>query len=700
MGKAVEPIRENGGGILNENISSLGSLFSSSTFPVSSEPDNAGYVHHVTPAEEFILCRDINGRATAIYGAQIWDFNPYRLSAQKISRIRFDTVFDDVAPEDQKLIEECKYILYCLIYFSGGGRLGKLSASTLLQYWVVLRSAMKFCKEQQSKKLVGRLTLKQLFTVPVYMAAFILKKKVDGGFLSGVIRGLTKIGERRLGYEVLNPRRFNLTRPPTEQHPVISTRIYLNLINCTGDLLDHIYKGISAYESFIACFSDEYYGLQHHLQRSKGLGGLSKHRPDMPEAIHKHGLEEVFVNHFACVHKRRLQKVLLRMQHVVKTIIHIYTGMRDQEVLRMPYSCLSKKIIRKPTLDDHGIQRDSSQSISLISTTTKFSGYKKQTIWFAPAEVVKAVDVAQAICRGLARLHKIEITDELPLFLNPSVIGNPKRRSDIAVASFLTEEMKEVFAESIIIRMEDLQELGQSDPDRDFFSNPKFEIGKPWLLTSHQFRRSLAFYGCSSGFISLPTLRTQFKHMTIEMAKYYANNYDNLRTIFGYYDDKKCEFVLPSSHFAFEFQTAIPMSIANQLIADLLFKDEPLFGGTGSYMEKQKLSIKDGSVQVEHLRAETQKRVKNGTLCYRPTLLGGCTKVGRCDSFLLGDYTACLSCEGAIIQTDKLEQGIDDANEELKLYSYGSGEYQIVNRDIIRLVAFKEKFVNKVESDE
>ncbi|MEW3673854.1 integrase, partial [Pseudomonas aeruginosa] len=94
-------------------------------------------------------------------------------------------------------------------------------------------------------------------------------------------------------------------------------------------------------------------------------------------------------------------------------------------------------------------------------------------------------------------------------------------------------------------------------------------------LTSHQFRRSLAFYGSCSGFLSLPTLRAQFKHMTIQMARYYANGFDNLRTIFGYYDEKKIDFVLPYNHFAFEFQMAMPMSVANQLIADLLFKEEP-----------------------------------------------------------------------------------------------------------------------------
>lgn len=79
-------------------------------------------------------------------------------------------------------------------------------------------------------------------------------------------------------------------------------------------------------------------------------------------------------------------------------------------------------------------------------------------------------------------------------------------------------------------------------------------------------------------------------------------------------------------------------------------------------------------------------------------MLGGCTKVGRCDSFLLGDYTACLSCEGAIIQTEKLEQGIEEASKELKFYSVGSGEYQIIEQDIKRLMSFKSKVLKKVKS--
>jgi len=52
--------------------------------------------------------------------------------------------------------------------------------------------------------------------------------------------------------------------------------------------------------------------------------------------------------------------------------------MRDQEVLRMQYDCLSDEIYLKEVVDDKGVTRDLARSVSVLSTTTKFTGYKNQ----------------------------------------------------------------------------------------------------------------------------------------------------------------------------------------------------------------------------------------------------------------------------------------------------------------------------------
>ena len=682
---------------MNAAVESIGNLFIRGQFLLASQPDNAPQLLG-KPSSDFVLCRDENGNATAVYGEPVWDFNPYRLSANKINRLFFDTVFDEGRQEQQALIEEAKYLLYCIIYFAGGGRTGGLSASTLNQYWIVLRVAIRFCYEQKQKPMVGVLCLQQLFTVPVYLGAFIGQKSFSKKVLTGILQGLTRVGQARLGYVVLNPKNFGGKRSDSKQHPVIPTQIYLKLINLVGDLLDQLYVGVGRFEAFIACFADEHFGISYDRQRCLGVGGKAYWRPDMEQAIKDHGLTSVLTGEFECPHLKSLQRRLTQMQDVVKTVIHLYTGMRDQEVMRISYHAFSNQVVRAAVIDDQGIERDRAQSVNVFSTTTKFAGYKKDGTWFAPGEVIRAVEVAQAICRGLARLYKIELDSSCPLFLNPSIISFTRNRAEVGVVNL--KDSPGMTLLQVLIKKEDLEELGQSDPSRDFYSEPAFAVGQPWPLTSHQFRRSLSFYGSSSGFLSLPTLRVQFKHMTIEMARYYSNHYDNLRTIFGYYDEKKKDFVLPTNHFAFEYQMAMPMSLANQLIADLLFNDEPLFGGTGSYMERQKEQVKSGKIQIEDVRAETEQRVKNGEISYRPTLLGGCSKVGRCDSFLLGDYTECLSCAGAIIKPGKLNAAITDAMDELRSYAKGSGEYQILKDEVERLTAFKTRMIDSAEDYE
>lgn len=142
---------------------------------------------------------------------------------------------------------------------------------------------------------------------------------------------------------------------------------------------------------------------------------------------------------------------------------------------------------------------------------------------------------------------------------------------------------------------------------------------------------------------------------------------------------------------------ALPMSVANQLIADLLFNEEPLFGGgCGSYIEKQKERVKAGEIQIEDVREDTERGLETVQSVTVSTLLGGCTKAGRCDSLYLVT-TACVSCDGAIIIPEKLKAALQDATDELCNYPEDSGEHQIVKGDIELLAAFKARLIDKVE---
>ena len=95
----------------------------------------------------------------------------------------------------------------------------------------------------------------------------------------------------------------------------------------------------------------------------------------------------------------------------------------------------------------------------------------------------------------------------------------------------------------------------QIDPHRAWRSEPRFQLGVPWTLTSHQLRRSLALYAQRSGLVSLPSLRRQLQHITEEMSRYYARGSAFANNIIG--DNKH--------HFGHDWQDAQPVSAVDEL---------------------------------------------------------------------------------------------------------------------------------------
>lgn len=691
MGKAIATLRAGGGCVLSAEFYSA--LYSGEATPVFEPlPSNYG---GLAPAPDFVLCRSSSGVATAIYGQDRWDFNPLRLSAKTVPVMDFSRGLESPDGRFDNLKNEAKFLVFCLVYFSSAGRMGALSVATLRNSHYILMSLAKYCAAQESKPLIGLLSLRQMLTTPVYLAAFmrdnqlgVARKKI----LRALLVQLVGVGEDRLGYRVqgleLEYGRFEF-----KQHPVIPTSIYLNTINYLADQVDHVHKYMDRLEPFIVRFIDKEYGGYSRLKATRQR--LEEHGlTNFAATVEEYGLQDFFVGDFACEERRGLGRILSNIQYLVKTVIHCYTGMRDQEVLRLPYNCISQAEITPALVDTDGIVRNKAVLVDLISTTTKFTGYKAEASWLAASEVVKAIDVARAVCRSLSRFYDVSL-DVAPLLISPTVLI---RRDHKELASQGLGNMRlESLAKATKISPSDLVELEASAPERSFDTEASFKVGAPWPFTSHQFRRSLAFYGSSSGFISLPSLKKQFKHLTIQMSRYYANNFDQLKTVFGYYDPKTGEYVLPNNHMAYDFQTGVPISVAYDLLTEVLGSDTRLFGGVGSYVEKQRQRLDDGEVLIEDVREETLKRVEQGHISYRKTFLGACMKTGPCEAFMLGNYITCLSCPGSLIKPDRLDQAIGEAKADLEVYDLNSGEYQVVKKDLDDLVSYRERHIQAKE---
>jgi len=647
--------------------------------------------------EDFVICRSSDGTPTAIYGSNKWDLNPYNLAATKITVMHFSGGLDKASPKEQeKLIAEMKYLMFCLMYFINSGHKGLLTPATLLNYFNMIRKAAQFCVQMQENPLVGILSLKEVFSNRVYLSA-VCKDNDSVTFnkkMPAFLNHLASLSIDKVGFTPVQVSDLKFGRKDSEQHPIIPFRIYLAYMDEFENKINDIYDNSENLTSFLLEFKDPIFGCSQLTQKQNNISKKER-RLTIQEAIEAYNLTKLFNKTYPIKIKNSLTSTLNKIYFLVKNVIHLYTGMRSEEVLRLPYDCLMDYEITSDTLDDSGNVVDKAQIINMLSTTTKFEGYKKSASWLAPKEVIKAVTVAKRISKAINIIKEIE-PSQRKLFEAPSVITHKKKASSTVPS---LEDVRDSF-NSYYVNKNDFDQLVESDPDRDFQGDPKFKIGNAWYLTSHQFRRSLAYYASNSGFVSMPTIKRQFKHTSLAMSRYYSRNFENIKTIFGFYDEDKGEFILPDGHMAYEFQMAVPMSVANQIITDVLGDDEKLFGKTGGFIERQKEKLDKGAINIIEIRKDTIKRVDKGELSYRSTLLGGCTKIGSCDTAMLGEFTECLTCEGSIIKMDLVEKQVAESESELALYEKESCEYHLVNQDLKKLKSFMHHKLNVQEVED
>lgn len=74
-----------------------------------------------------------------------------------------------------------------------------------------------------------------------------------------------------------------------------------------------------------------------------------------------------------------------------------------------------------------------------------------------------------------------------------------------------------------IVTIEDYQECLDSNPNSFDKVKESIVVGEPWPLSTHQFRRTLAFYCVKNRLGTLVALKQQFKHLYLSMTDWYTN---------------------------------------------------------------------------------------------------------------------------------------------------------------------------------
>lgn len=644
------------------------------------------------PLDDFVVSRYADQSPASLYGDLTWDWTPYVADARS-SVLNFQFWQDASVPSKPRLalVEEVRWIVFLVSWRRPGPR---LAFETLTSYVKTLRALARYC-ERVGKTIKSVLTETDTLLGAVdAMPVGSLHAKVIGGLLTT----LARLGEPLVGYTVAGERAKKAVNVivqeyarSAKQHPPLPTRIYSHVISTLLAELRDFERVADNYFSLIEkCIENPFFGRMPATQFAiaQRLGIKRDPQPNLADLLEVYSLTDYFHSKDIRPKANGLSAGLTRIQSICRLIVHVFSGMRDEEVERLSYGCL-----------EISYQGDRPYYVITGITTKLNNGKPKPARWVTSSEAAKALEMAHRIAevcrRGAAAKSNVAVPEKeaLPLFLSTAYLRlggqSPKGKPGTFLAGVLDLDALPALRADLqpVITEIDLKELEQIDPHRAWRSEARFQLGGNWRFTTHQLRRSLVLYAHRSGLVSLPSLRRQLQHVTEAMTRYYARGSafaDN------FIDGDK-------EHVGSEWREVQPVSSALAYILSVLTTDDVLFGAHGSWVQ-HRLRGADGLVLVD--RDATIARFKKGELAYKETLLGGCTSTESCEIQPIKwlQIDCAKGCKNMVGRLSKLERVIVAQSKMVSRLDRATVEYRAENGDLGVLLDIQQKVKDQIRT--
>ena len=652
--------------------------------------------NQLTVPNTFVLSRMKSGEILSVYADNIWDLSPYLPKCH--CRLNFDSWLEN-SREDNFLFcqirAEMKKISFALLYIKSG----KSIIKSIEQRHTVLRqfAAIAYrngCTLQQlfgdvaymskvNNAYVGVSYQKAIHIKAFLMDCFALQQQhpllIPAFSTYQPIEYLVKLATQlRLQSNKVGP-----------QTKLIPSRIYINLINALAEKLNEFNQYTPALKEWF-----------QRIQQDKAFARMPREFKDYKNAVSfvdardLLGLTVLFENNQIQKHAN-LTRYMTLIQGMAKLWIHLFTGMRDNEVNQLSYDCYQT------------VQSNEHLVHVIMGYTSKLhGGGNKSTYWITFEDIQFGVHAAQSIGEIYALFnphYDMSNTAEYPLF--PTLYSQKHRHknnqniknetdfiSNFDGAPTRTESNFNQYLSLISVSLgdelriteSDLAELEAFDGFRNWREEKDCQIGEYWNICTHQFRRSLAVYSARSGMVGLGALSVQFKHLTESMTLYYRNNAVFAPNILA--SDSQKEFIQE-----LEYQRLVHSY--TQFEDGVINSASRLLGGAGTYLQLQK--DREQLLTVFPNRDETIKRMKKGEIACKTSLFGACTNPDSCEKISFTAITSCLSCAHAVFDAGSAEK-MQKAVQRLKrvrdtqvpsslLYGQMDSEIMTLNKTIQKI---------------
>lgn len=487
-----------------------------------------------------------------------------------------------------------------------------------------------------------------------------------------------------------------------EQTPLIPARLFATLITGALEQLNALEPHLPRLEAFIkAIYADPHLYSDGNQEWHNNIMRVKRLYPDRDfsdysnaenacvskfKTLRRYGLSELFVTH-NIHYVREIAGFITHHQVLCAMLIHAFSGMRQSEVRVMPY---------EPVI--HQAAKGFGDLPVFVSHLKKFeqANYSRALTWATSKEGVYAVKIAQQLAQLDWFRHRPAneaFPDNAPLWISPRADRqNPQGHYALPIAhSFWStvEWADAVQSLGLVIEQDDIDELVTFDAFRNWDDDPRFSVGNLWPLTSHQFRRSVAVYASRSGMVSLPTLKTQYKHLSATMTAYYGENSSYAQSFLIDEEGNPIESASILSAFRDEKQFNASLLLHERVIQ----ASEPLKGPKGT--EIQLAKDRGKLPKMLSSRAETEKAIKQGRLSYKETPVGGCMLKGVCPHFGIDVVLPCTSnCKDAVLTKDKLKNYVENLRFEQEMMSPKSKPYKAIEAEILHVT---QRYLEPVE---
>ncbi|WP_262389530.1 hypothetical protein [Cupriavidus campinensis] len=380
------------------------------------------------------------------------------------------------------------------------------------------------------------------------------------------------------------------------QTPIIPSRIYCSILADLLSGLDEIERGL---DSLLDAYRQE---RATTLNAPKGLteSQRNKYREnelrEVRKAMRSKGWTEGSLHAFVA---GELTGIQIRLMNIVIA----FTGMRVAEVQILPLKGVLEEVKHRNSV--HYVVNGYSHKLN--------GGRKKPASWITSCEGHRAILLASRVASAILEVLKDgdPKTDAAALLFCSTANPYKKQHTANIYKRMHDDLIPELCA---VIAQTDIDELNAMELERNWLREG-IEVGKPWPLTFHQYRRSLSVYAHRSGMVSLPALKGQLQHITDEMRAYYSDGFC-----------RAVNLVFDKEHFSHEWSASKSESSFLGYSLALLFSDEDLIGEVGGRGATRMQQMVSGRP-----KEETLILFRDGKLAYRETVLGGCIAVEDCN---------------------------------------------------------------------